>query len=823
MFKKAKKYQPLFPHELKWKIDEDNYEIQDSSKIDSIDKIIGQERALKALKLGVGLWAQGYNIFIAGLSGTGKDTTVKKILEEISTKKAELYDYVYVNNFKDPDRPILITFPAGKAIEFKQDMEITIKYFQDNIPKALQSDVFLAKKKKILSEFSDKEQKILQEFEKKLGNKGFCLGQVKEGDYTKSDLMPIIDGKPYPIAYLDDLVAEGKISKKDLKKIYDQYNEYQQELQVLYQEGFDISQEFDEKIIELEKQSAKKIVSAAIDKLISKYKDNSKIIDFLKSVQDSVLENLDIFKRKNKSFLNNPISEEEDFEVSDIIDYKVNIILDNSNVDKCPVVIETFPSYNNLFGTIEKYADGKSNWEADFTRIKAGSILRANGGYLVLNALDVFEDINIWKNLKRVLLYGRLEIQDIYGTYQSAPATLKPEPIDINLKVILIGNQYSYWLLSNYEDDFKKIFKVKADFDIDYKISSKDQIQEYLSVLKNIINKENLLQFKKEALSKLLEYSARYVGRKEKLTLRFSYISDLMREANFWALDENSKFVKKEHIEKAYKNMIERHSLQDDYIVELYEEGQYLIDTQGEKVGQINGLTVYESDIYTFGKPARITATVSAGDGKISIVEREVGLSGKTFNKAAMIITGFIKEKFAKHQKLSIDANIVFEQAYSHIDGDSASVAEICVLLSAIAEIPIKQNIAVTGSVNQKGEIQPIGGVNEKIEGFYQICKVKGLKGNEGVIIPTLNLNDLMLDDEIINAVKKKKFHIFAIENIDQAIEILTGIKAGTLAKEEFEKNTFYYYVQKKLIEKSKLLKQNIDNKSKKIKIGTEA
>ncbi len=823
MFKKAKKYQPLFPHELKWKIDEDNYEIQDSSKIDSIDKIIGQERALKALKLGVGLWAQGYNIFIAGLSGTGKDTTVKKILEEISTKKAELYDYVYVNNFKDPDRPILITFPAGKAIEFKQDMEITIKYFQDNIPKALQSDVFLAKKKKILSEFSDKEQKILQEFEKKLETKGFCLGQVKEGDYTKSDLMPIIDGKPYPIAYLDDLVAEGKISKKDLKKIYDQYNEYQQELQVLYQEGFDISQEFDEKIIELEKQSAKKIVSAAIDKLISKYKDNSKIIDFLKSVQDSVLENLDIFKRKNKSFLNNPISEEEDFEVSDIIDYKVNIILDNSNVDKCPVVIETFPSYNNLFGTIEKYADGKSNWEADFTKIKAGSILRANGGYLVLNALDVFEDINIWKNLKRVLLYGRLEIQDIYGTYQSAPATLKPEPIDINLKVILIGNQYSYWLLSNYEDDFKKIFKVKADFDIDCKISSKDQIQEYLSVLKNIINKENLLQFKKEALSKLLEYSARYVGRKEKLTLRFSYISDLMREANFWALDENSKFVKKEHIEKAYKNMIERHSLQDDYIVELYEEGQYLIDTQGEKVGQINGLTVYESDIYTFGKPARITATVSAGDGKISIVEREVGLSGKTFNKAAMIITGFIKEKFAKHQKLSIDANIVFEQAYSHIDGDSASVAEICVLLSAIAEIPIKQNIAVTGSVNQKGEIQPIGGVNEKIEGFYQICKVKGLKGNEGVIIPTLNLNDLMLDDEIINAVKKKKFHIFAIENIDQAIEILTGIKAGTLAKEEFEKNTFYYYVQKKLIEKSKLLKQNIDNKSKKIKIGTEA
>ncbi|HOL80190.1 MAG TPA: ATP-binding protein [Ignavibacteriales bacterium] len=814
MFKKSSKYFSLKPEQLKWIFNpkERNINIEE---ISSHDRIVGQERALKALKVGVGLWAQGYNIFISGLSGTGKATTVKKILEEISTKKPVLYDYVYVNNFKDPDRPILITFPAGKAIVFKQDMEATIKYFQDNIAKALQNDTFINKKKKILAEFSDREQILLLEFEKKLEKKGFCLGQIKEGDYTKSDLMPIIDGKPYPIFMLDELVQSGKLTKNDLKSIYDQYNEYQQELQVLYQEGFDISKEYDEKIIELEKETAKKIVNAAIDKLITKYKHDSKIVDYLLSVQDSVLENLDIFK-KNHKYMNTD-NEEEDFEASDIIDYKVNIILDNSDTKSCPVIIEAFPTYNNLFGTIEKYPDTKNAPEIDFTRIKAGSLLRANGGYLVLNAQDIFEEPHIWKNLKRVLLHGKLEIHDLFGGVFSSPSSLKPESIDINLKVILIGNQYSYWLLSNYEDDFKKIFKIKAEFDTDYKIKDTENLVEYIAAIKNLIKKENLLSFKDKAIARVLEYSARYVGRKDKLTLRFSYITDLLREANFWATEEKSKTVDVKHIDKAYDSMIERHSLYDDLVIELFEEGQYLIDTQGEKVGQINGLTIYESDIYSFGKPTRITATISAGDGKINIVEREVGLAGKTFNKAAMIISGFIKNKFAKEEKLKIDANIVFEQAYSHIDGDSASAAEICVLLSAIGEIPLKQNIAITGSVNQKGEIQPIGGVNEKIEGFYQICKVKGLKGNEGVIIPKLNVNDLMLKNEIVEAVKNKKFSIYAIENIDEAIEILTGIKAGKIGRDNmYERGTFYSIVEKKLKKITKLLEEKNDNKSKK-------
>lgn len=812
--KKAKDYIPLSEKDAKWSFDFEQAKIK-IDEIEAKDNILGQERALKALKLGVGLWAQGYNIFISGLSGTGKATTVKKILEEISTRKPVLYDYVYVNNFKDPDRPILITFPVGKAIAFKQDMEATIKYFQDNIPKALQSEAHLNKKKKILNEFSDKEQQILLNFEKRLEQKGFCLGQIKEGDYTKSDLMPLIDGKPYPITMLDELVHQGKLTKKDLKRIYDQYNEYQQELQVLYQEGFDISQEYDEKIIELEKQTAQNIVNAAIDKLISKYKKNKKIVEYLLSVQESVLENLDIFKKKGQNYLNSG-SDEENFEASDIIDYKVNIILDNSQTKGCPVIIETFPTYNNLFGTIEKYADSKNAPETDFTRIKAGSLLRANGGYLVLNALDIFDDAFIWKNLKKVLLHGKLEIHDVYGGLFSSPTTIKPEPIDINLKVILIGNQYSYWLLSNYEDDFKKIFKVKAEFNSDYKINENEQIIEYIATIKNLIKKENLLKFNDKAIARILEYSARYVGRKNKLTLRFSYITDLLREANFWAEEEKAKVVDVKHIEKAYDSMLERHSLYDDLIKELFEEGQYLIDTQGEKVGQINGLTIYENDIYSYGKPVRITATVSAGDGKITIVEREVGLAGKTFNKAAMIISGFIKNKFAKEDKLTIDANIVFEQAYSHIDGDSASAAEICVLLSAIAEIPIKQNLAITGSVNQKGEIQPIGGVNEKIEGFYQICKVKGLKGNEGVIIPKLNINDLMLNNEILDAINNKKFSIFAIENIDEAIELLTGIKAGEINKNNrYEEGTFYSIVEKKLKKNTKHLPKNFDNEKK--------
>ena len=453
-------------------------------------------------------------------------------------------------------------------------------------------------------------------------------------------------------------------------------------------------------------------------------------------------------------------------------------MLDNSKVTECPVIIETSPTYSNIFGTIEKFSDGMGGWHADFTRIKAGSLLRANGGYLVLNAMDSFGETGVWKTLKRTLLYNKLEIQDLANLYQFSPSILQPEPIEINTKIILIGSNYIYSMLSGYEDDFNKIFKIKAEFDYE------------------------LLEFDISAIGKIAEYGARYAGEQGKLTTRFAYIADLAREANFWANDVGAKLVNGFHVSQAYESMRERHSLGESKVSEMIEDGTMLIDTDGTRVGQINGLAVYGGGMYSFGKPTRITASVGLGNGSIINVDREAGLSGNTHNKGVLIISGYFRQMFGRRFPLSFSASLVFEQGYGMIDGDSASITEITALLSCISEIPIKQNFAITGSVNQRGDIQPIGGVNDKIEGFFGICKSRGLNGKHSVIIPIQNKKDLMLNDEIVEAVKEKKFHIYAVSKVEEAVELLTGIRAGRLLKNgHFEANTVFGTVDKVLRE----------------------
>ena len=454
-------------------------------------------------------------------------------------------------------------------------------------------------------------------------------------------------------------------------------------------------------------------------------------------------------------------------------------------------------------------SDGSGGWYSDFTRIKSGALLRANNGYLILRALDTFNEPGVWNTLKRVLLYGFLEMQDQSNFFQVVPGVLKPEPIKINTKIIFIGNNDIYSLLSNYEDDFNKIFKVKAEFDYEMNRTN-GVIYNYIGVLNTIINKENLMPFNVRAISKLLEYSARYAGNKNKLTTRFAYILDLMLESDFWAKNDGDKEVDDKHIKQAYEAMNERHGLGNIKITEMIEDGMILIDTEGERVGQINGLAVYGDGIYSFGKPTRITASVSIGSGNIINVERESGLSGSTHNKGVLIISGYIRELFGKHIPINFNASLVFEQGYGMIDGDSASVAEIAALISCLSEVPITQSLAVTGSVNQKGDIQPIGGVNEKIEGFYDICKLKGLTGKQGVIIPFQNKQDLMLKDEVIEAVKERRFNIYSAQNIEEALELLLGVKVSRRnLNGKFEKDTLFYIVEQKLTEMLKKSKQS--------------
>lgn len=791
---KASKPDTLKTEDLRWKCDPSLFTFSSTKELDPIDRIIGQERALKALKLGVGLRAPGYNIYIAGLSGTGKATTVKKILESISSECPRLYDYAYVNNFDDPDYPVLLVFPQGKAKVFRSQLNDIIEYLKEGIPRAIESERHIEKKKVKYNKFKEKEKEMLAELEEKLSKENLTLGQVEVDGSQRPDILPIIDGKPVGIFQLEQLVQENKISKEEADAILEKYNAYQEDLIKFYKNGMKLNQELQHAMEEMDRKEVKLVVEHSFQELLEEY-EQEKVRTYLKNIIESILENLQIFLAKDEE----KQAVQKLMPVDPFQMYDVNIVLDNSQTEGCPVVVEISPTHPNLFGTIEKVSDGRGGFYADFTNIKAGSILKANGGFLVINANHVFETPGSWQALKRVLLYRQLDIQDSQYTFQLASTSMKPEPIDIDTKVILIGSSYIYSLLSNYEYDFKKIFKVKADFD--YEVRRTDDIMKtFAGVIKQLIEKEGLPEFDSSGIAFLLEIAARYAGRKDKLTTRFSVLSDLAREAAYWAKEEGENTVTEKHVRTAYEAQRNRHGLYEQKLTEMITDEYILIDTDGEEVGQINGLAVYNSDVFSYGKPSRISASVSLGNGKIMNVEREAGLSGKSYDKGVLIITGYFKEAFGQELPLSFNANLVFEQSYGMIDGDSASAAELCVLFSALAEQPIKQSFAITGSVNQKGEIQAIGGVNEKIEGFFDICTAKGLNGKQGVIIPIQNVPDLMLKDEVLKAVEDGKFAIFPVSRIEQAIEITTGLRAGRRLKSgRYQKNTIYWLVEERL------------------------
>ncbi|MCL6493336.1 MAG: AAA family ATPase [Ignavibacterium sp.] len=810
---KAPAHRELKPEELRWKCNPEIFEFESTEDIEPIEGILGQERALKAIRLGVDLRSPGYNIYIAGLSGSGKATTIKKMLEKITAKCPELYDYAYVNNFKYTDQPMLLKFPKGKAKEFRQELQSAIEILKQRIPLALESDLYLTRKKNLIDDYNQKEQELMNAFDNELRKKGFSLGQIKVGEVIRPDILPLIDGNPIPIFQIEELVNQNKLTKEQAQEIFRKYQDNQQDLQLLFKKGLKISQEFQEKLQQLERESAEVIVKGIFEGLKEKYGSNS-VLNFLNQVEENILNNIQIFKGVK------PLGEttQQGVEIDYFSDYDVNIILDNSETEECPVIIETNPTYVNLFGTIERVSDGHGGWYSDYTNIKAGSLLKANGGYLVLNVLHLFEESGVWKTLKRVLTYNKLEIQESPFLFSISSTSLKPQPIDIDTKVILIGSQIIYSYLSEREYDFKKMFKVKADFD--YEINRTDHnIQEYAKVIKKLIKEENLLEFDKSAIAYLMEISAIFAGRQDKLSTRFSRIADVMREASFWAKDDGQKIVNDYHVQKAYRMAKDRHGMLESKITEMYKDNLILIDTQGERVGQINGLAVYDADFYSFGRPTRITATVSLGSGAIINVEREAGMSGRHYNKGVLIISGYFRETFGQDMPLSFNANLVFEQSYGMVEGDSASCTEIFALLSVLSNLPLKQSIAVTGSLNQKGDVQPIGGVNEKIEGFYDICKLQGLTGTQGVIFPVQNIRDLMLKEEVIDAVKRGVFHLYPISRVEEGIEILTGVKAGRKTAKGYEVGSVFYLVEKRikeLYEKSRQIRTQNNHQQKK-------
>ncbi len=787
-----KKFRGLKPSELRWQCNPKVLKFKSVNELRICEGIIGQPRAIEAIKLGINVKYPGYNIFITGPVGTGRTTAITKLLEELKVKKGILKDLLYVNNFKNPDMPRLVDLPAGDGSKFRNAMLRLIQDLKTNIPQVFSSEEYQTRRQAIVTKYEEKNRSLLKEFEKLVEAEGFKVVQIQMGPFMRPAIIPIIDGKPTKMEDVEKMVGEGKMDNEKYREIQTKIRELETGLAAMYGRVKEIQDAVNDEIQKLNEWMVKPVVEHLIQSIKKRFK-GKKIEGYLMQVLDSIMGDLDRFLRKD--------TKDDAFR-----EYTVNVLVDNSDTEVRPIIFETNPSYKNLFGTIERHSAGPGVLVSDFLNIKAGSLLRANGGYLVVNAFDALTEAGVWQALKRTLRNGVVDIQAFDPFYIFSTSALKPEPITIDVKVIMIGAQWLYYLLYHYDEDFKKIFKVKADFD---SVMEKNtvNINEYASFIKSICQAEDLLPFAKQAIADVIEYGVRIAGRKDKLSTRFHVVADVIREADYWARQAKKKSIGADDVEKAIQGWRRRMNMPEDKIQELIEKDILMISTRGKVVGQVNGLSVYQVGGYSFGRPTRITAKTSLGRAGIINIEREANLGGRTYNKGVLILSGFLKSRYAQNQPMAIDATLGFEQSYSEIDGDSASSTEAYALLSSLSGAPITQEIAVTGSVNQNGEIQPIGGVNEKIEGFYDVCKAKGFTGRQGVLIPESNAGDLMLRQEIVDTVKNKKFHIYTVKTIDQGIEILTGVKAGKKTKSGFEKDTINYLVDKKLKEYAQKMK----------------
>lgn len=760
---------------LRWYADPAMFDFPSTAYVKPLEGIVGQRRAIDALTLGAEIFSPGYNIFVSGMTGTGRLSTIKSMLERIRPNFNVPHDYAYVHNFDNPDAPRLLVFPRGKAAAFQKGMQNIVGYLRSQITRMFDDEKFRAGRAKIVETFQQREREMLDTFDESLRPQGFALGQRKNGESVQPEILPLIAEKPYPIESLAQLIQEKTISEEQAEEITRTYNTLRGTLYTLVRQGMQLSQEFQGAVAEYEHGAARMIVESSIDDLRAKYPFEG-VRSYLDDVRDSILDNLEPFRQAGE-----PVADEEPARQELFKEYAVNVVLDNAKTSGSPMIIETTPTFMNLFGTIEREYDPRSGaWSTDFLRIKPGSLLRADGGYLIINAADALSEAGVWKALKRVLLHRKLEIQPIESFFQStsSPSALKPEPINLNVKVLMIGDSRLYQVLFEADEDFRKIFKINAQFD--YEIERTDQVlQSYAQFIRKMSDEENLLHFHRESVAAVVEFAVEKAGNVNKISLRFSDIADLLREASFWAEVEGAEIVERFHVEKAYEMMVDRNSMWREKTMEQIVSGMMMIDTAGARVGQINGLAVYSAGQTSFGKPTRITATVSVGAQGIINIDREARLGGNIYHKGTMILNGFFRNRYAQKRALALSASIVFEQSYSGVEGDSASSTEVYALLSALSRVPIRQELAVTGSVNQWGEIQPIGGVKEKIEGFFELCRTRGLSGTEGVLIPIQNVPDLMLNNDVVEAVAEGRFHIYAVSSIDQGIEILTGVAAG--------------------------------------------
>jgi ATP-dependent Lon protease len=792
---------------LRWRCLPESLPFETTAEISPCMEIIGQERALKAIRLGLELDSLGYNIFIVGLVGTGRNTTIKCLLEEIDKEGKIPDDLCYVNNFKDADQPRCICLPAGQGKVFKKDMEDLIDSLKKNVPLVFESEDYQKRRRELVEKHREREKAMVKEFEGRAKKEGFTVVQVQVGPFTRPDVVPVVAGNAMPLEQLENLVDQGQYPKESLELLKTKYGQLSTDMEQVLKETRKVEKLIQEELAALDKSAISQLVQDAIGDIKEKY-SQAKIRAYLDEVRENILGSPGRFQ---------PKPEAPQIPIPGLVlptppdaftEFQVNVLVDNSETKGAPVIIETSPTYRNLFGTIERNVDRMGGmWKTDFTKIKNGSFLRANGGYLVLNALDVFIEPGVWIALKRTLRNRTMEMQSFDPFYLFASSALKPEPIDVKVKVVMIGDAYLYETLYAVDEDFKKIFKVKADFDTVMERKEETQLK-YAAFIRKICAEEKLLPFDRSGAAAVIEYGVRLAGRQKKLSTEFHRITDILREASYWAGKDGGAAVTAKHVDQAIAEKIYRKKMIEEKIQEMIDDGIILIDSEGARVGQVNGLSVYDMGEYAFGKPSRITAQTSMGKAGIINIEREADLSGRTHNKGVLILAGYLRGKYAQDKPLTLTASICFEQSYGGIDGDSASSTEVYAILSSLAELPIRQEVAVTGSVNQNGEIQPIGGVNQKIEGFFDVCRARGLTGTQGVMIPHQNTGDLMLRKDVVEAVSQGKFHIYPVKTIDEGIEILTGVPAGEKKPDgSYPEGSVNFRVNKKLLDLARSMK----------------
>jgi predicted ATP-dependent protease len=802
----------LGPDKLRWRCDLSRIPFETTAQAQKREGFVGQERALRALKMGVELSAPGYNAFVCGLAGTSRGGTIAQMIEDLHPVTKPSLDRCYVNNFKIPDRPRLLTLARGSANNFKKDMQAGIDFLRRRIPQVFEGEPFQRQKGRIVERFSVREKDLMDDFTRRIAREQFALGHMQVGAVALPEIFPVLEGQMVPIEDISKMVHEGKLETGVAEEIERKYEQFRQEFTVVYRKTLTLSRELASELSYLEQEAASVLVDGVIEELKEKYPGHS-VTEYLEEVRHHLLDNLGPFKEREgeeehaqdatpEAMQKGPMPERDPFRV-----YGVNVILAHNHEDASPVIFETTPTYTNLFGNIQRAYDARGGWNSDFMDLRAGSLLRADGGYLIMYSIEALSEPGVWRALKRTLNHDRLEIQPFETFYPFTTTALKPEPIEINVKVILIGDRNLYELLYEYEEDFRKIFKVRVEFDEEMPMSD-GVIEEYAGRIRTLSEKENLFPFDRGAFAAILEYGVRKAGRRNKVTARFVDIADLAREAHYAAAAAGENVVRAAHVRAAIASKVERHNLIETRIREMMEEGTLLVNLTGSHTGQVNGLSVLEIGGYSFGKPVRITASVGLGKAGLINIEREANLSGRFHDKGVHIISGYLRSAFAKDKPLTLTASICFEQSYSGVDGDSASSTEIYGLLSALSDLPLRQDIAVTGSMNQRGDIQAIGGVNEKIEGFFDTCRIEGLTGTQGVMIPQANVDDLMLREDVLDAVANKKFHIWPIARVEQGVELLTGIPAGTRnGSGAFEDGTVFARVDERLRDMARVMK----------------